>query len=95
MAFNSGNEMSERNDEDASSSRATIGEDLAREILSTLREIKEGQSVIKRRLSRIEETVDAMKETRELEVKAMQEWRPQVSNDVKAIDEKLSSAEKR
>ena len=97
-AYDSGNGLPEQNKEDASGgsdSTAALGEGSAGELIRILLEVKEGQSRIDGRLSRIEAKVDSLKETRDIEAHAMQDWRLKLSNDVKAIDEKLSSAEKR
>ena len=64
-------------------------------ILDVLLELRDGQSKIRASISNLEADVHDIKETRDLEAQAMQEWRPQVSNDVKAMDEKLSVFEKR
>ena len=69
-------------------SRNGHNEGLMREILNVVKDIQT-------RVAKIQTDVEMLKETRDLEVRAMQEWRPQVSNDVKAIEEKLSAAEKR
>lgn len=89
-AFDSAEAEAEPNNDDA-------GDDAfhMRKVLSVLMDIKDGQSEILQRISEIESDIKAIRETRELEAEAMQAWRPQVSNDVKDIGEKLSVAEKR
>ena len=68
---------------------------LMRKILGVLLEIKRDQSEIKESIAEVQADIRAINETRDLEAKAMQEWRPQVSNDVKDIQEKVSVAENR
>ena len=57
--------------------------------------ILEELSKISADIKHLRNEVSDLRTTKELETEALMEWKPQLSNEVKAIHEKLDAAEKR
>ena len=68
---------------------------MGRAILDALSEISAGIKDLKTEVSDLRGDVKSAKVTNELTAETLMEWRPQLSNEVKAIHDKLEEAEKR
>ena len=68
---------------------------MGRAILDALSEISAGIKDLKTEVSDLRGEVKSAKVTNELTAETLMEWRPQLSNEVKAIHDKLEEAEKR
>lgn len=74
---------------------ASLDSGTGKAILDALTRLEAGMKQLQVDVNDVKAEVSAVKTTNELVAETLVEWRPQLSNEVKAVHQKLDAAEKR